>query len=301
MFLIDRSIDGKEHAALSRLFSATVMRELSQRGRSPLFARLFQGLPFKAQHDPLLPVSSVFDQAFSLLKKDRYRVEHSYKTAITQKVLLGRHSIRTASLVNEFYVDGCKADIAIFNGTSTAYEIKSERDKMDRLDRQLSSYKKCFSKVYVITGESHLKDVRSIAPEGVGILILNSRFQISTIREASSNIDDLDIGAMADSVKQSELFSMLNKLGVPTPDVANTEIRTKVKKILKGFPKDEIQSVMVSVLRASRKTNLSDEYISSLPYSLKVAALSMQLKKREQTNFLEGINTPTREALTWAR
>jgi hypothetical protein len=178
-------------AAISRFFSSSVIREMARKGESALFARLLnesrllEALPTDA------PVGSVFETAFSLLRREGYRHEYIYKAALTHKILLGRHSLRTASMLNEFRVGECKADLAILNGTSTVYEVKSERDSLSRLERQLSAYAKVFAQVYVIVAEPHLDAVRGSVPRDVGIMVLSSRHQISTLRETGDRRDVL--------------------------------------------------------------------------------------------------------------
>jgi len=86
------------------------------------------------------PVCSLFERAFSLLEREGYRHEYVYKAALTQKIFLGRHSLQTASMLSEFRVGQCKADLVILNGTSTVYEVKSERDSLDRLERQVAAW-----------------------------------------------------------------------------------------------------------------------------------------------------------------
>jgi hypothetical protein len=89
-------------------------------------------------------VHALFDAAFQLLKRQGCRDEYVYKAALVQKILLGRHSLQTASMLNEFRVGGCKADLAILNGTATVYEVKSERDSLARLQRQIAAYTTVF-------------------------------------------------------------------------------------------------------------------------------------------------------------
>jgi hypothetical protein len=124
------NIAADQLAAISRLFSSSVVREMARKGKSPLFARLatqsqlLRSIPLSKR------VDSLFDAAFSLLKREGYRHEYIYKAALTHKILLGIHSLQTASMINEFRVGDCKADIAILNGTATVYEVKSERDSL---------------------------------------------------------------------------------------------------------------------------------------------------------------------------
>src|SRR5689334_13769722 len=127
-------------AAITRLFSSSVVRELARKGKSPIFARLARQSELFDRLEVNRCVHDLFDLAFSFLQREGYRDEYIYRAALTQKVLLGRHSLQTASMLNEFRVGDCKADVAILNGTATVYEIKSERDSLTRLQRQVASY-----------------------------------------------------------------------------------------------------------------------------------------------------------------
>src|SRR4029453_5364083 len=109
----------------------------------------------------------VFDAAFAVLKKGGLRDEYIYKAALTHRVLLGKHSLKTASMLTEFRAGDCKADISILNGTTTVFEIKSERDSLTRLARQIENYKRVFASVFVIGGENYVGAFRkATSPPG---------------------------------------------------------------------------------------------------------------------------------------
>ncbi|TFZ35540.1 hypothetical protein EWW49_18780 [Pseudomonas syringae] len=301
MSLEMKVLDGSQQSAVARLFSATVIRELAQKGKSPLFSRLIKDSLVVSEENLASPVSSIFESAFNLLRKRDYRHEYAYKAAITNKLLLGRHSLKTASLITEFRVGKCKADIAIFNGTSTAYEIKSERDKLGRLQGQVETYKQFFSKVYVITGENHLDEIVSTTRADVGVLLLNKRFGISTIREAHESPEQVSPEIIFDSIQIRESLEILRLFGITPPDVANTEIRSTIREIFKGLDPATTHDTMVKVLRKSRNSLPLSGILPQLPVSLQAAILSTPLKLREQTTLLDALNTSIREALQWAR
>lgn len=301
MSLHTKVLDGSQQSAVARLFSAGVIRELAQKGKSPLFSRLIKEFLVIDEASLTAPISSVFESAFRLLRKKDYRHEYAYKAAITKKILLGRHSLKTASLVTEFRVDTCKADVAIFNGTSTAYEIKSERDSLCRLQGQVEKYKKFFSKVYVITGENHLDEIIRTTPPDVGVLLLNSRFGISTIREVQDSPERVSPEIIFEAVQLRESIEILRCFGITPPDVANTEIRSVFREIFKSLDPAATHTHMVSVLRKTRNSLPLSEILPSLPDSLQAAVFSASLKPREQATLLKAINTSIREALDWAR
>jgi hypothetical protein len=167
-------------AAISRFFAASVIREMVSKGRAPMLARLARQSRLIDAVPAKQPVSGLFNMAFSLLKREGLRHKYIYKAALIEKILLGRHSLQTASILNEFRVGDCKADIAILNGTATVYEVKSERDSLSRLERQVAAYAKVFARVYVVAAENHISGVIASVPKDVGILRLNGRHQIST-------------------------------------------------------------------------------------------------------------------------
>lgn len=301
MSLHTKVLDGSQQSAVARLFSAAVIRELAQKGKSPLFSRLVKESLVINEGSLADPVSSIFESAFSLLKKKDYRHEYAYKAVITKNLLLGRHSLKTASLITEFRVENCKVDVAIFNGTSTAYEIKSERDNLDRLKDQVDTYKKFFAKVYVITGENHLGEVLATTSPGVGVLLLNNRFGISTVRDVQEEPKRVSPEVIFDSIQVRESLEILKLFGISPPKVANTEVRSVLLDIFKSLDPEVTHGYMVKVLRASRSSLSLAETLPNLPGSLQAAVFSASLKPREQATLLKAINTSIKEALNWAR
>lgn len=86
-----------------------------------------------------ITVGEAFNEAFALLRQTGLRNEYVYRSALTHNLLLGKHSLRTACMLNEFRIGSCKADLIILNGTGTVYEIKSERDSLSRLQNQITN------------------------------------------------------------------------------------------------------------------------------------------------------------------
>lgn len=294
-------LDASQLAALARLFSSGVFREVARKGESPLFSRLVKesGLATEATY-LAKPIRNLFDAAFSLLKKKHYRHEYAYKAAITHKVLLGAHKLHTASMLTEFRVGGCKADVVILNGTSTVYEIKSERDRLDRLQDQISAYRKVFAKVNVITGENHVKEVLASVPSDVGILILTDRYQISPVREPTEDTGRVVSEAIFDSLQRDESRRIMESLGVSVPEVPNTQLHQAMRERFSKLEPHQAHAGMVRVLRETRSLLPLSELIDSLPDSLRPVALSTPLRKQDHQRLAGAMNTPLVDALKWA-
>ncbi len=293
-------MDSNQLATISRLFSSSVIREMARKGKSPLFARLASQSRLVDSLSGPQYVYSLFDAAFSFLEKEGCRDEYIYKAALTRTILLGTHSLRTASMLNEFRVGECKADLAILNGTATVYEIKSERDSLSRLERQVTAYAKVFASVYVIAGENHIDAVIDSVPMDVGIMKLNSRHGISILREAADRPERTSPVAIFDSIRTLEASKILQLQGMLVPAVPNTELRSALRKLFIKLSPRAAHEGMVQVLKETRKLLPLSELVDKLPVSLQTAALSVPLRKLDHTRFVAAVNTRLRDAMTWA-
>ena len=287
-------------AAVSRLFSSSVVQEMARKGKSPLFARLATQSSLLDRLQLSEHVYTLFDAAFSLLKREGYRHEYIYKAALTHKILLGKHSLQTASMINEFRVGGCKADVAILNGTATVYEVKSERDSLSRLARQVASYATVFAKVYVIASDSHVEAVSQTVPDFVGILCLNGRHNISTLREAADQPERPSPAAIFDAIRTAEARMILASYGIAVPTVPNTVLHSVLRQAFVKLDPVQAHNGMVRVLKRTRNLLPLSALVDQLPLSLQTAALSVPLRKIDHDRLVTAVNTRLQDALGWA-
>jgi hypothetical protein len=286
-------------SAAARLFSPGVLRDLAVKGRSRLFARLASesGL---AHLTPLTrPVRAVFDTAFSELQKG-HRDEYIYKSAIAHKILLGKHSLATAAMLTEFRVANCKADAVILNRTSTVYEIKSERDNLDRLNAQVSAYLKAFARVNVITSDRHAPDVLARVPGCVGVLVLNARNQISQLRAAEDNVSSIVPSVVFDSLRLSESRRILNMFGIEVPNVPNTQLHRVQHELFVALRPEQVHVGMVEVLKRSRSQKPLAQLVELVPMSLCAAAISTPHRGTNPEMLRDALNADFGKALGWA-
>jgi len=65
----------------------------------------------------------------------------------------------------------CRADVAVVNGMMHGFELKSDRDTLDRLPEQARAYAAVFDYVTLVVGERHLLDAIEIIPDWWGIRV----------------------------------------------------------------------------------------------------------------------------------
>lgn len=292
--------NASELSALTRLFSSAVLQEMAKKGRSPLFKRLLDQTRVATRCGANATVGTAFDSAFSILKVSGLRDEYVYRAALTQKILMGKHSLRTASMLNEFRAGSCKADLVILNGTASVYEIKSERDSLARLVNQIENYKRVFATVNVIVSETHVESVRQVIPNDVGIMRLSQRYHISVEREAIDCPERICPVTVLDSLRSAEAATILKALGGGVPAVPNTQRHRAMRELFADLDPDALHREMVRTLKRTRNLAPLRELVDQLPASLHAAALSVPLRRSDHGRLVAAVATPLDAAMVWA-
>lgn len=205
---------------------------------------------------------------------DHYRCEYVYKNAIATKIFLSRHSLQNSLMTDEIRSAGSRGDVAILNGTSTIYEIKSEFDSFDRLDNQVSDYQKVFDRIYVVTTEKKSRVLTGTAQRSVGIIVLRDDGTLSTLRESESHKQSTDPAAIFDCMRQSEYCRAVAEVFGYVPQVPNSELYRKAKEMFCSLPSHVAHDLMVSQIKRRGKKRPFAELIESAPVCLKHVCLS---------------------------
>lgn len=287
-------------SAISRLFSSAVFKEMAKKGRSPLFTSLVNEANFVSSISVNMSVGDVFEKAFSILKTTGCRDEYVYRAALTHRVLMGTHSLNTASMLTEFRAGQSKADLAILNGTATVYEIKSERDTLARLPKQLKDYQKVFARAYVICSERHVKQILKLAPTEVGVLSLSSRYQISTIRDAISDLSKICPNTVLNSLRVVEAVKILEMLGIAIPETPNTKIHALLTEYFSKLNPIDLHTAMVHTLKRTRSLDPLSQLVDQLPRSLHAAALTFPIRLKDHEKLVSATSTSMKAAAKWA-
>lgn len=239
-------------AILPRCVSGATLRSLHS--GSPRSSHLIAAAAEIARWNPQLANQTLLDFLLSVYAylKRWHRSDYVYRSAITTKVLLGRHSPRTARLLPEFRVWQSKADLVLLNGTSTVYEIKTDYDNLDRLPSQLTDYLRVFDEVYVVAGERNHDAIERIAPRRVGILSLSRRFTLHVVRVAESNVDNVDIVAIVDALRRAEIVAMTRDLCGTVPDVGTGLLHGACRELLERQSPQDVHGRMVALLKQRR-------------------------------------------------
>lgn len=223
-----------------------------------------------------------------------YRSEFIYKNEIVNKILLGRYSLNTAAILNEFRIGKSIADLVLLNGTSIVYEIKTEYDSPERLLSQIIDYRKSFLNVVVVTHhsvkEKYLNFLNANRLENIGLLVLTNRNTLSSEIMPKEDTEYLDVHYMFNCLRKSEYISLIRDYFEYTPDVPDTKIYRECLRLAKKIDELDFHNLMFDYLK--KRTIKEKNMVSSqmVPPYLKHISICSDFKRKDMARLNTFLN-----------
>lgn len=151
-----------------------------------------------------------------------------------------------------------RIDFAVVKSRIHGFEIKSERDNLNRLPLQVEIYSRTFDKVTLIVGSKHLIKAIEIVPHWWGIIeakSIDKRIFFSEYREHQDN-PSLDPEAIVQFIWREEAYNILRERNL------HKGLKRKSKwslwdRLIETLTLDELRNEVISTL-VSRKDWRSD-------------------------------------------
>ncbi|MBN6527856.1 sce7726 family protein [Acinetobacter pittii] len=273
-----------EYKTLSKIFNSNTLNELA-RGNLTYIQKVAK--KFYSDRESI-SLKELYEESFKLLSKN-YPNEYVYKNFIANKILIGRHSLNTATMLSEFRVGNNKADCVILNGKSVCYEIKTEYDSLARLDDQLNSYCQLFDEVNVVCSYKHLSSIIQQIHPDVGILLLSEKLTLQEVRKANKRTNTLNKKLMMQSLRKEEYLAIYKKISGENLIAPNTEIFDKCfDKISQYQDMEKLNNYFIEILKKYRKND--SDFIQKMPLSLTNAVISYKFNKLQMNTLINNFS-----------
>lgn len=214
-----------------------------------------------------------------------YRNEYVYKNTFINNLLLKNYGVKDTVAINEFRVGSSIADIVLFNGTSKAFEIKTELDSNKRLTSQLADYTKIFKECYIITHES-LTDKYLQEDEHFGIIELVKCAKSVTMQEvrAAKSNEVIEADTLIRSIRTSEYKSIIKKYYGDLPEMNSFNMFETCRSLMKSIPHEQLHQLFIEELK-KRKSNT--RILNTFGKELRQLCLAMNIDSRlyQKLNF----------------
>lgn len=274
---------------LSRIFARSTIGELATNYRSRVIRDI--AITQNLQNSPQ-NLSYLFDHTYEEMGHN-YRNEYYFKNELIAQYILPKYSRDRLGILTEFRAGKGKTDVVALNGTSWAYEIKTEFDNISRLQHQITSYKKIFEHVAVVTHEKLAKFLSAQLDKSIGIIVLNDDSVISVKRKSISNQEDFDITTAFRSLRKNEYLKVARQHFGTVPEVPATllfdVILDRTKSEINTY---QFHKYVVSQLKARSRKNLDWTFLDKLPRSLTLHGLTGNYSQKEINNIIKLLNIP---------
>lgn len=216
----------------------------------------------------------------SLLRN--YKNEYVYKNILTNKLLLKKYSLKNTIALNEFNIGKSIADFVLLNGEARIYEIKTELDNLEKLDKQIIDYCKFGDKVYIVTSSKHINKLLELYNNTtIGIIELTSRNALKTIKEATTNEATFNYDVLFKTLRKQEYIEIIEEYFNYIPKVSNTRIFKECLSLAKNIEIKVFQKLVVNKLKSRNISNPKKIQEKVIPDSLKHICYTLDFSKNE--------------------
>ncbi|WP_179445090.1 sce7726 family protein [Naumannella cuiyingiana] len=168
-------------------------------------------------------------------------------------------------ILNEFSVDGLdRIDLAAINDHLTGYELKSARDSLVRLERQVWSYGRVMDYITIVTTSGHMRRALEIVPSWWGIIsAAPSRDEIclNRARKARRN-PHVNTTSLAGLLWRDEALQVLTRHGIDSG--VRTKSRAEIcQRLATEMTLAQLRQEVTTKIRARRGWRESPEPLQS--------------------------------------
>ena len=229
---------------------------------------------------------------YRILEKN-YCNEYIYKNTFITEWLIKEFSLRDTVAISEFRIGSAIADLALFNGASKAFEIKTELDSDKRLISQLDEYSKIMEECYIVVPEEQVTYYLTMVNPSVGVLAVKRgcrSLKIELRREARRNTS-VDINVLMSSVRCDEYKWMTKQAYGFLPDVSCFEMFDACVDLLGRLPADELHRLFLESVK--KRKNITQR-LKAIPKPARQFCLAMDLNDKNFAKLNEIYSQPIR-------
>lgn len=237
-----------------------------------------------SQHFPSsMSLGELFARVYDQMRRV-CRTEYLYKNEVIRQVFEARHDPDNATVLLEKPISGwaSRVDMIVVNSTTTAYEIKTERDKIDRLRSQTDHSLSTFDNVVVVCSDRWVGRVAKCVDGRVGIVALSDSCELSEVRPPQANAHAVDPERVFGILRRCEYMDALRQHYGALPSMDSFNEYETCLEIFKALGPAQAHDVLLTALRKRFVRRGDRETLKGIPYEL--AHLYYKTSQREKAS-----------------
>ncbi|MCF8357620.1 MAG: sce7726 family protein [Prolixibacteraceae bacterium] len=229
---------------------------------------------------------NILKQIYKVLEK-HYPNEYILKNEFLSQWLKEELGNRNSIIFNELRIGKAIADLAMFNGISQVFEIKTILDKEYRLSNQLKEYKKLFNEVYLIVSKEFLSKYIKFH-RNIGIITYDSSSNNFELIQKSVFDSNIDVDVLMEVLHTREYLDIVRKYFDDIPEMNSFNQFNICKKLISKIPNKELNELFISKMK---ERNINNMFFNKVNREFNQICLSLNLKKMERDNLIKTLKT----------
>jgi hypothetical protein len=192
---------------------------------------------------PLWHIYAMNDELTEKVLRDYFRVQLAQRAA--------REGMR---LVEEFPVGEARIDFALIGERLEGFELKSDRDDLHRLERQIPAYGLVFDRVTLVTGSRWAATARCVVPRWWGVTAVSAQgcaWRPWSLGVALQN-PARDTAKLLELLRREEILAVARETGTPAPRARTTCPQLRRAVLTHAKPESLIAETMRQLLWRER-------------------------------------------------
>ena len=225
---------------------------------------------------------------YHILEKN-YPNEYVLKNEFLNKWLKKELGTNNSAIFNEFRIGKAIADLAMFNGISKVFEIKTILDKEYRLSNQIQEYRKIFNEVYIIVPDVLLTKYSNY-DESIGIITFDSNSKNFKIVQRAKRNKELNPETLMEVLHTKEYLEITEEYYEQLPQMNSFNQFEICKGLISKIPQKELNDLFLSKMK---KRKINNHFFNKVNNEFNQICLSLNLKKEERDNLINSLKTKT--------
>lgn len=230
----------------------------------------------------------VLRDTYKLLKA-HYPNEYLLKNEFLNKWLINQLGNCDSKIFSEFRIGNAIADLAMFNGSSKAFEIKTILDNDSRLKNQLNEYKKIFNEVYLIVPSECLEKYIDYDKD-VGVISYDSKLGCFALIVEATNDISIDVNVLMGVLRTKEYLWIVNQHCAVVPSMNAFNQFEISKEIISCIPSEKLNALFLDVIK---KRNSTESFLKNKYKFLNQLSLSLNMDEKEIETMIMQLETQT--------
>lgn len=174
------------------------------------------------------------------------------------------HTLEGGTALTQLQIADSRADFVFLNGKAIVYEIKTDRDNLERLENQVKDYYRAFKYVSVVCGDVWLEELTArLRGTPVGLVMLDESGRVRTVREPQQNYEMLDVDVMFDTLRRNEIDTVLRQVYGCLPTTSSVRYYALARKWFCRIPMRQMYPLFMAALK--RRTGREEAFYENVP------------------------------------